>query len=66
MVAPSFACNYGGWLERLFVYLFHNQPLLWLHFIDDIFIIWMHEVEALHEFVTYLNTRVDSIKFTCE
>jgi hypothetical protein len=56
MVAPSFACNYGGWFERLFVYLFHKQPLLWLRFIDDIFLIWTHGEQALHEFVEFLNT----------
>jgi hypothetical protein len=65
-VAVGFANNYMGFFERLFVYVFHKQPLVWLRFIDDIFMIWTHGEESLQEFVTYLNSCVDSIKFTVE
>jgi hypothetical protein len=65
-LASGFAIDFGDWFERMFVYLFHKQPLLWLRFIDDIFIIWTHGEEALQEFFIFLNTRIDSIKFTCE
>ena len=64
--AVSFANNYMGEFERLFVYLFGKQPLVWYRFIDDVFIVWTHGLEALHEFVEYLNSRVETIKFTME
>ena len=63
-LAPGIANHNGDCFERLFVYLF--QPLLWLRFTDDIFIIWTHGEEALHEFVEYLNTRIESMQFICE
>jgi hypothetical protein len=51
MVAPGFANNYVAWFEKMFVYLYKHHPLLWLRFIDDIFIIWTYGEEALKEFV---------------
>ena len=65
-VAPGFANNYVAWFERMFVYLFHKQPLIWLRFIDDIFLVWTHGEEALQEFVAFLNSRVESMNFTVE
>jgi hypothetical protein len=65
-LAPGFANNYMAWFERLFVYLFHNQSLIWLRFIDDIFLVWTHGEEALHDFVTFLNSRVETMNFTLE
>jgi hypothetical protein len=62
----GFANNYVGQFEKMFVYLFHKQPLVWYRFIDDIFMIWTHGVESLTEFIDYLNTRVESINFTSE
>jgi hypothetical protein len=46
MLAPGFANNYVAWFEKVFVYIFGNQPKLWLRFIDDIFLIWTHGEEA--------------------
>jgi hypothetical protein len=66
MLAPGFATNYVAWFERVFVYLYNKQPLLWLRFIDDIFIIWTYGDEALLEFVELLNSRVESMNFTLE
>jgi hypothetical protein len=63
-VAPGFANNYVAWFERLFVYLYHNQPLIWLRFIDDIFLVWTHGEAELLEFVAFLNSRVESMNFT--
>ena len=48
------------------MYLYHKQPLIWLRFIDDIFLVWTHGEEALLEFVEYLNSRVESMNFTME
>jgi hypothetical protein len=65
-VAVGFANNYMGLFERLFVYLFHKQPMLWLRFIDDVFLIWTHGESLLLKFIDYLNSRVTSINFTHE
>ena len=37
-VASSFANTYMGWLESKFVYTYYEQPLLWVRFINDIFL----------------------------
>jgi hypothetical protein len=50
----------------MFFYSYKHQPLLWLGFIDDIVIIWMHEEEALKDFVEYLNLRVEPMNVTVE
>ena len=42
--APGFCCNYVGVFENKFVYTYHQQPLVWLRYIDDIFLIWTHTV----------------------
>ena len=42
------------------------KPLIWLRFIDDIFIIWTHGEDNLKEFITYLNGIHPTIKFTHE
>jgi hypothetical protein len=65
-LAVGFANNYMGFFERLFVYFYHRQPLVWLRFIDDVFMIWTHGEDALAEFVDFINSCVDSIKFTAE
>ena len=65
-LAVGYANNAMGSFEDQFVYTWHKQPLLYLRFIDDIFIIWEHGEESLLEFITHLNSRLDSIKFTHE
>jgi hypothetical protein len=65
-LAVGFSNNYMGRFEKLFVYIFHKQPLLWIRFIDDIFMIWTHGEELLLDFIEYLNSRVPSINFTQE
>ena len=62
-VAPSFANTYMGWFESNHVYTYHIQPLLWVRYIDDIFVIWQHGKETFSDFVTHLNQCVPSIKF---
>ena len=41
------------------------HPLVWKRFRDDIFLVWIHELEKLTEFVSYLNTLdpTNKIKF---
>ena len=42
------------------------KPMLWLRFIDDIFMIWTHGEDHLMNLITYLNSIHSSIKFTHE
>ena len=55
-----------GDFEDEFVYTYHLQPLLYLRYIDDIFMLWQHGLDELCVFTEYLNTRVNTIKFTKE
>ena len=65
-VAPSYANTFMGWYEEKYVYTYPKQPLLWKRFIDDIFVIWHHTQNELDEFVTFLNSRMPSIKFEAD
>ena len=65
-VAPSFANTFMGWFEAKFVYTYELQPLMWVRFIDDIFLIWQHGQETLKLFEDHLNQSLDSIKFEAE
>ena len=42
------------------------KPLIWLRFIDDIFMIWTHGQDKPTEFIKYLNKIHPTIKFTNE
>ena len=65
-LAPSYAINFMGTLEESFVYTYTLQPLLYLRYIDDIFIIWQHGEDELDTFINHLNSCSDHIKFTSE
>ena len=65
-VAPSVANTLMGWFEAQFVYTYELQPLLWVRFIDDTFLIWTHGQDVLRTFENYLNGCVPSIKFETE
>ena len=65
-VAPAYANTFMGWYEDKHVYTYRKQPLLWKRFIDDMFVIWQYSQEDLKEFVSHLNTRMQSIKFEAD
>ena len=65
-VAPSFANIYMADFEETHVYTYPKQPELWTRFIDDIHFLWHFGTEELHNFVDYLNSRNDTIRFTLE
>ena len=65
-VAPSYAVNYMGSFEKKHVYTHPLQPLLYLRYIDDIFIIWQHGETELDIFIEHMNTCSEHIKFTTE
>ena len=64
--APSFAVLYMGDFEDRYVFPYRLQPILYLRYIDDIFMLWQHGPEELRMFVEHLNTRVETISFTEE
>ena len=57
-----------GRLEERFVYQteWTNHIIIWVRFIDDIFLIWKSDQDSLINFINYLNNVVPSIKFTHE
>ena len=63
-VAPSYANLFMDNLERKLLHGYHLEPLLWVRFIDDIFVIWTHGVDEFNLFYQYLNNAHHSIKFT--
>ena len=66
-VAPAYANTFMGLrFEEKCVYTYRKQPLIWKRFIDDIFAIWQYDHDELTESVSYLNTRMPSIKFEAE
>jgi len=65
-VAPSFANIFMADFEDTFVYNYHTQPLIWLRYIDDIFMIWDKGSDSLQEFLSHLNSCHNTIKFTSE
>ena len=65
-VAPTYANLYMSHFEDLFVYTYPKQPLLWLRYIDDIFMIWTHGEAELKKFIDHLNSARETIKFTCD
>jgi len=63
---PSYAVNYMGAFEKMHVYTHSHQPLLYLRYIDDIFMLWQHDAAELERFITHMNTCSEHIKFTTE
>ena len=65
-LAPNYANLFMDRFETNALKNWDKQPLLWLRFIDDIFMIWNHGEEELKKFPTHLNSIHDKIKFTHE
>ena len=62
--APNVAITFMNKFEDKFVYTYALLIYLWKRFIDDCFMIWTHSFFELVTFVEYLNSRVETIKFT--
>ena len=65
-LAPALATIYMGEIEEEFLSQYPNKPSLWVRYIDDIFMVWPHSLEDLHEFIRALNNRRKKIKLTAE
>ena len=42
------------------------RPKVWLRYVDDVFVIYPHNEDALQEFLNRLNSLAPTIKFTIE
>ena len=52
--APTYACIFMEEVETEVLKSQELQPFLWLHYIDDIFLIWTHGEEKLTQFLNEL------------
>ena len=64
--ALNVAITFMNKFEDDFVYTYALLIFLWKRFIDDCFLIWTHSLFELVTFEEYLNSRVETIKFTFE
>ena len=65
-MAPSGACLFMGRLEDKLLSSASHKPIIWLRYIDDVFLIWIHGEEELDKFILHSNSIHPSIKFTSE
>ena len=63
-VAPNYANLFMDRFETKALDNWSLKPLVWLRFIDDIFMIWTHGEDSLSNFIEYLNGIHPTIKFT--
>ena len=65
-VASTYANIFMSDFENRHEYTYVKQPLLWVRFIDDIFLVWTHGHTELESFINHLNYVHNTIKFTSE
>ena len=65
-VAPNYANLFVDRFETKDSDGWDKKPLLWLRFIDDIFMIWIHGLDELQKCIKYLNAIHPKIKFNHE
>ena len=63
-MAPSYANIFMHDLESRLLDSAQVKPILWLRYIDDIFMVWTTGEEQLCEFLDWINRFHDTIKFT--
>ena len=64
-MAPSYANIFMASLEKqMLLHPPHNlSPFIWLRYIDDIFMLWIHGPSSLTTFLQHINTFHSTIKF---
>ena len=65
-MAPSYAILFMSYLEENLLSSFPLKPLVWWRYIDDIFLLWEHGEEQLKNFLQYINSAHQTIKFTAD
>ena len=63
-MAPTYANIFMGAIKRRLMGFFPDNPLVWLRYKDDIFLIWTHGRAKLEAFIQHANTFHPTIKFT--
>ena len=63
-MAPCFASLFMGKHDMDFPDSCDKTSLIWLRFLDDIFMIWDHSEQDLQDFISKINNFHDTIKFT--
>ena len=65
--APPFANIFMGKFGETFIYPYiQNLCIVYLRYIDDLFLIWTGTEEQLKDFVMNFNSQHPSIKFSCQ
>ena len=64
--AHSNAITFMTYLKSQFFATQRLKSLVWLRYIDDIFMIWPHTRQELSSFMASLNSFHNAIKFTCD
>ena len=65
-MGPNYAIIFMHYLESNMLNKSTLKPKTWLRFIDDIFMIWPHGIQALTLFMDMINSHHPTIKFTFE
>ena len=65
-LSPVVANLYMESLEEAAIITALLQPNLWVHYVDDTFVIWTHRQDELHRFHQHLSKHHFSIQFTME
>ena len=62
-MAPSYANLFMGVLEDRMINSYAYKPLVYLRYIDDIFMIWTEGEEKLNDFLSHCNQIYKNIQF---
>ena len=67
-LSPILANLCMEFLERNYIQVLPDniKPILWVRYVDDIFIIYQHDEASLNRFLTTINNLLPTIKFTVE
>ena len=65
-LSPALATIYIGQLEEAFLSSRIFQPVLWVRYIDDIFLVWAHPLKEFNTFLSEINSIEERINFTAE
>ena len=64
--APNYAIIFMAEVEEEFLTQSTWKPRIWIRYIDDIFMVWQHNLNQLENFIEELNNFHPTIKFTKE
>ena len=64
--AAPYACIFMDKFETDELTTQNLKPWVWLRYTDDIFFVWTHGEEKLHDFLSCLNEFHPNLKFTYE